>query len=148
MALEYPQINGARHSWASVTIDLNGDKFEGVKEIKYSDSLEPGEVMGTATRRIGRTRGEAKAEASITLYLSERSAFYAKLGAGGYKKAFNIVVSYEEGGEIVTDKIIGCRVKKGEGGGSSGSDAIEHPMDLDVHKILWNGVDMIEGDEQ
>lgn len=147
MALEYPQINGSRHSWASITIDLNGDKFEGIKEIKYSDSLEPGEVMGTSTRRIGRTRGEAKAEASITLYLSERKAFLAKLGPGGYKKAFQIVCSYEEAGEIITDTIVGCRVKKVEGGGSSGADAMESAIELDVHKILWNGVDMIEGDE-
>jgi hypothetical protein len=55
------------------------------------------------------------------------------------------VISYaEEGFDTWTDTLVGCRIKKDQGGGAEGTDALSVPWDLDIMDILWDGVSSIK----
>lgn len=143
--MDYPLIGGVRHEWSSVVIKLSSDLYVGIKSISYNDTLGPTKIRGTHPVAIGRTRGEYDAEATIELYAAEARQFRKKLGAGYKEVSFDITVSYvEDGFDTITDTIVGCRIKKDQGGGSSGADALTVSWDLDVMQILWDGVDSLK----
>ena len=145
-AADYPLINGTRHEWSSVEIKVAGQIYLGVKEIKYSDKLEPNKLRGTHAEAIGRTRGEYNAEdGSVVMYLQEANALRQALGPGYKEVPFDIVVSYsDEGVDTIQDEIIGCRIKGDEGGGSQGADALVVTFALDVMKVRWNGIESLK----
>lgn len=138
----YPLVNAHRYSYASIELNLgSAGIFVGVKEISYSDSLEPGVVRGTRAEKLGRTKGEYEPEASITLWKEDAVELIKKLGNGFMEKSFDITVTYaEENAPTTVDKIIGCRIKSNENSHSQGTDALEHAFELDVMRIEWGGV--------
>lgn len=142
--MDYPLINGVRHEWSSIEIKLNGVVYIGVKEIAYSDSLEPTKVYGVHPQPIGRTRGQYEAEASFTLYLDEANTLIDALGDGFKEVPFDIVVSYSEGGKTITDEIIGARIKANDQSNSQGSDPLERKFDLDIMFVRWNGKESLK----
>lgn len=143
--MDYPLVGGVRHEWSSVNIKLGGDLYIGVKSISYNDTLGPTKIRGTHPVPIARTRGQYDAEGSIEMYTAEARQFRKKLGPGYKEVSFDIVVSYtEDGFDTITDTIVGCRIKKDQGGGQDGTDALTVPWDLDVMNILWDGVSSIK----
>lgn len=138
--LSYPLINGMKHDYSSVEISIDGAKFIGVKEISYKHSLEPGEVRGTRSQLLGRTRGKYSAEGSMTLYLSEYQDLIAKLAAKGIgylEQDFDVEVSYSgRNTDLVTDRLRGCRIKSADKSHSSGEEALVVKCDLHVMYLL------------
>jgi hypothetical protein len=139
----YPLINGVRHDFSSIEFTIKGAACLGVKEIAYSDSLEPGEVRGTSAQLLGRTRGQLKSEGSFTVPQQEWKELLDKLGNGFLEAVFDIVVNFREDGAMYTDKILGCRVKKADRSHSNNADALEVKVELSVMRIEWNGKDPI-----
>lgn len=147
MPVSYPDINGVRFDWSSVDIKIGGVlRPIGVKSIEYSHRLEPTKVRGNHAQPIGRTRGEYEAEGSITLFKAEaqllRDALEALPPAGGgyMEKAFEIVVSYADTGQVtVTDTLVGCRIKSEADSHSQGADPLEESIELDVMCLKKNG---------
>jgi len=139
-------INGNVYDTSSITITINNTPFEGITEISYSDSLEPGILQGTGTYMRGRTRGQYKAEASFTIAKRDFEVIkgaLVSLGLGGFGEAhFPITVTYREKVDdmIITDIIEGCRIMRQENSHSAGnSDALVTKVDLSVYRIRWNG---------
>jgi len=142
----YTKINGKAYSHSSLDIRLNGKAYVFVKEITYSDSLEPGEVRGTNAQLLARTRGDYKSEASITLYKGSAQELIDDLGDGYLEKEFDVVVTRSEPDmSSIVDTIVKCRIKKIESGSSQGADPNEVKLDLHPFYILWNGYDPISG---
>jgi len=140
---DYPLINGTKHDWSSIEVDL-GDAgiFTGISELTYSDTLEPGIVRGASPQKLARTRGEYNAEGSMNLWLQDAREFMDSLGPGFKEVVFNITAMYSAvGSEVVTDRLIGCRITSTESGGSQGPDPIGTTFGLDIIRIEWNGVD-------
>jgi len=137
--LQFPLVNGNRYAWSSVRIQANGQRYVGVKGVNYSQEVAPGEVYGTHAQKIGRTRGEVKPEASIELYKEEFDALINDLGDGFYEVEFEVVVSFDESGRVITDQIHSCRIKKPDSGHSQGPDALTVKVDLDVMWIEYSG---------
>lgn len=141
--IAYPTINGVRYDFSSVEINIDGTLFNGVKEITYKQSLEPGELRGTRAQLIGRTRGKYSAEATLTMFKTEYQQLVAALSAKGLgymETAFDIVVNHSEAAEgVVTDLIVGCRIKDDEDSGSEGSDPLVVKVSLHVMRINRNG---------
>ena len=147
MPITYPLVNGTKFDWASVEIELGeAGIFVGVKELSYSDSLEPGIVRGTGAEKLARTIGEYDAEGSMIMYTADRAAFLAALtnngATGTMDTTFDITVTYSvaQGDGTQTDRLIGCRITNKEGGGSQGTDALEAPFDLDIMRIEEAGL--------
>lgn len=138
-----PQVNFLRYDWSSVEIVLAGQRFYGVKEISYSDTLTPGEVRGTGQIRKGVTIGEYKAEASATLFKQEAQQLISALGSDGtgfMEILFDVVVSLSEtNAPVITDTLRNCRITKCEDSGGSGADPIAVKLSLNLEYILHNG---------
>jgi hypothetical protein len=142
--ISYPDNSGNKFDYTSIELDIKGTKFVGVKEISYSDEMEPGEVYGTYAHSIGVTRGQYKAEGSMTIFKEELPNLIALLsdseGKGWMETQFVASVSYSEPGKTLqTDVLYGCRIKKVEDSHSAGGDALEVKIDLRVQRIERNG---------
>lgn len=148
--IPYPFINGIRYDWSSVEIDILGP-LACVKEMSYSHSLSPGIVRGTRAQPLGRTRGKYEPEGSITLYKNEYVDLITKLSIAGasaqmgyFEVSFNITVQYSEAySDVITDKVIGCRIKKSENSGSEGEEPLVVKCDLSVMAIIEKGMSPI-----
>jgi len=147
-AMLYPLINGNRSDFSSATIDIAGDKFNGIKSLNYKQTLEPGLVRGNRAQVLGTTRGKHDAEGNVELYLAEYQALLLKLsalGAGRFgfmEVKFNITAGYAEGplDLIVNDQLIGCRIKSVDRTNAEGSDALTVKVDLHIMYIIENGL--------
>ncbi len=147
MALQYPLINGHRHDFSSAEINVAGRFLNGIKSLDYGHSLEPGELRGNRAALIGRTRGKYGVDASIELYLAEYQELITVLSAtgGGYLEAsFNITASYNEAGQaLVTDYLIGVRLKKPSKSFNEGGDALSVRCDLHVMELREGGLNAL-----
>jgi hypothetical protein len=141
MAIDYPAVNGNRFSWASVEIILpKGKRFRGIKAISAKDTLEPGEIRGTAAQLLGRTRGDYKAESSIEMWKREADEFIAALGNGFMEYEFDIPVSFSDRNQPVsTIKVLGCRIKGKDESYSMSTEGLAVKFDLSVMGIITNG---------
>lgn len=138
------RINGKVYAYDSITININGIPYEGVTEISYSDTCEPGILRGTSPFMRGRTRGMYEAESSVTMDKESFEIMKAALvamGLGGFMEAeFLINVVYREDVRLITDTVEGCRIKHVENSHSAGNaDGLVTKFDLSVYRIGWNG---------
>lgn len=143
--IQYPLINGVRHSFASIGLKIQGQEFIGFKSIEYSRTRERGFVQGNHPDPLGKTRGKNTYKGSVELYLAEWNAFQKQLGPGYGDVFFPVTVSYSENGfDTITDLINGCTIDSTEGGGSEGTDPTTRKFDLSPLKILFDGIDDLE----
>ena len=139
--VQYPDINGNRYGWSSIEIDIAGDVTFGLKDITYSNGLEPGEVRGNKSVKIGRTRGELKPEASLTMYKLEFLNLVRQLGPGFMEVVFNVGVSYADTNQpTTTATIVGARIKKHEDNPKQGNEPASVKVDLDIFIVLEDGI--------
>ena len=146
----YPLINGHRYSPTSCEIIMNGIPFIGVKSLNYNDGLDPGDVYGLAPQKIGRTRGRQNTGANMELYFLEFESLKTSLGAAGLgfmEVPFDVIVTYWEPPipgmtppPVITDTIIGARITKPERAITEGNDALTVRCDLNIMRVLYNGV--------
>ncbi len=149
MPIGYPLINGLRFDFSSATIRVGTQLFNGIKSLKYSQTLEPGLVRGNRSQVIGRTRGPLDSEGSVELYRSEFQDLIAALvalptnggGTLGYMEVpFDVNATYAEVGVTpVTDILVACRIKKHELSGQEGGDALTVACDLHIMSVLMGG---------
>lgn len=138
--MDYPMINGLRYSWASARFQFDGNEYVDIKEITYSHTIDRGDVRGSGPQLLGFTRGEYKAEGSVTFLKEGYDALLQAFGNGYLERVFDVAVSYaEEGQPTVTDQLVGCRLGKAEKNPSQGTDALEVSCDLHITYILENG---------
>lgn len=142
----YPLINGIRFEWSSAIIKVDGGaEFGGIKEMEYSAALEPSYCYGNRAMPVGRTRGQYKPEAKMSMYKTEAEQLFAYLATrGGVARGFmevpfDVLVAYAEvDAAPITDLIIGARIKKHSDKGSEGADALVTELELSVMRIRPN----------
>ena len=146
---DYPLINGLKWDWSSAEISINAgaggsQTFIGIKELSWTESLEPGIVRGTSAQKLARTRGEHDAEATMVMYTEDAMEFLSTLGDGYGEVSFDITCSWSgPGTPTKTARLEGARIVSKEGGGSQGTDPLEMSFDLDVLKVLEDGLSMV-----
>lgn len=143
ITIAYPDP-GLRWDFSAIELDINGTKFVGCSEISYSEDMEPGEVYGTAPNSLGATRGQYKAEGSLSVFKAEEDVLLELLsddqGEGYGETQFTATVQYSEpGGPVITDQLFGCRLKKLDDSHSAGSDPLSVKYDLRIGYIVRNG---------
>lgn len=139
--MDYPLINGNRYSWASVRIRVGSTEYMDVTEISYSHTMERGTVRGVGAQKLGMTRGEYDAEASITFLKEGFDQLVEALGEGYMEIPFDVAVTYaDEGQDTNTDQLVGCRISSIEKNPSQGTDGLTVSCELDVQYIIENGV--------
>jgi hypothetical protein len=136
----FPLVNGYYHQFASIELDLDGDTVVGFTAIEYSDNIERGDVRGARRQRLGVTRGEYKADASLEMYRRDFYELLNRLGDGWMDRVFPIHVTYGEDGQpLVTDELVRCRFKGTENSHQQGNDPLKIKLPLDVDGILYAG---------
>lgn len=140
-----PIINGHTYSWASIEFGFDGVSQPDLTEITYDVTMDPGLARGTGSRVRGDTAGEADSEGSFTMLKGEAAKFIAKMGKGLMRKRFPITVSYDEDGEggVVTDELIGVRIKKIGNNPTQGTDPAKVTFDIHIMRMNLNGVDVV-----
>jgi hypothetical protein len=148
--IQYPFINGTRHSWASVEVKVAGQIFY-VTSVNYSRKRNRTIVRENHPDPTGKTRGSNDYSADIEMLLSEFNALQTALIQqanqqglnGGYGDVFfQTIVSYSENGlDTVTDTINGCTMDSTEAGNAEGTDATKRKFDMSPLKILFAGQD-------
>ena len=142
--IPYPMTNGARQSFVSIEVKLNGQIFMGITKIDYKRTRERTVVTGTNADPLGKTRGENKYEASCDVYLAEFNQFMVStMGGNGYGDVFfSVDVTYSENGfDTIHDTLIGCTVDSTEASNSKGTEGLVRAVNLAPLKILFNGID-------
>jgi hypothetical protein len=144
LGISYPEVNGHRTSYCSIELGIDGTRIKGVKSINYKDEVEIGELYGTSSNRIGRTRGRSKPGGDIEIYQAEWEEYLlpklARNGAIGFAElSWTITVTYSELGlsRTVTDRLIGVRFLSADKSNSEGTDALVVKCTLDVMRVMF-----------
>lgn len=148
MAIEYPQINGFRPSWASIEIVINGKRYAGVKSINWKGGGEPGAVAGTGQVDIGRTRGKYKASGDMEIYLDEFEDIIKELGNGWQNKPIDIDTQWSEEGRATTHvQLRSVLLSEDDWSNADGTDASAVKLTLSMFlPVLTNGINPIESE--
>ncbi len=140
-AVDKPTINGIAYDYASIEVQVDGVQYIQVQDVAYNDSCEPGEGYGTHPQAVVVTTGQYKAEGSMSLYLEAAELLRTALGAGFMVKTFDVVINFAPTGKnMVTHKLLGCRIKRVDDSHAQGTDAIKEKFDLRVTKIERGGI--------
>ena len=149
-ALQYPLVNGVRHSWASIEVKIVGQIFYATA-VNYSRKRNRTIVRENHPDPVGKTKGSNDYSADIEMLLAEYNALQAALIAaantqglnGGYGDVFfQVVVNYSENGlDTITDNILGCTMDSTEASNAEGTDPSKRKFEMSPLKILFNGQD-------
>ena len=136
-------INGLGNltGWSKVTVRILGRTLIGVRAVKYSDNKEIENEMGASEFPIGTSEGNYTAEASVELLQEEAFLLGDALGPGQRLQdvpEFDIDVSYNWSGRIVTDRIRNCRFMDRGVDVKQGDKTISREYKLKVSHIEWN----------
>lgn len=142
----YPLINGNRHDWASIQLELAGlKKTAGMRALNYKHTLEYEHVMAGGSQPVGDTLGTYSAEAGFEMLLVDYQHLIQTLGNGYGAVHFNVLVKYakKKGDPILVDELRGCRIKGEDRSHSQGNGALVVKVDLGVQLLIVNGVQMV-----
>jgi len=138
-----PMINGVRHSWSSIRINMLGRTIMGVASINYDDTMNIENIYGAGNMVSHRGNGNYEAVANIELYQFEVVGIQlATLGQRLQSiPPFDIVVCYIPEGQdgLVTDVIRNVQFKKNARSLTQGDTMSKVPMELVVSDIKWHG---------
>lgn len=137
-----PLVNGTRHSWASIRVNVLGRTVEGISAIEYEDKVAKENNYGSGSFPVSRGRGNYEATAKITLHAYEVDAIQKSIGKGNRLMnipAFDITVSYlEEGNDkLITHVIRNCEFTNNKRGVSQGDTKSEVELELITSHIVW-----------
>lgn len=142
MPIPYPIINGARQSFASVELNMNGIVFTGFKSVTYKRTRTRSIVHGNNPDPIGKTTGVNAYSCEIEVYIAEYNFFQAQLGAGYGDIFFPIYVTYTTNGfDTIQDLIVGNTIDEVDAQASQGPDPLVRKIQTNPLKIYFNGVD-------
>ena len=138
-----PLINGTRHSWADVKINILGRTVSGISAISYEDKQEKQNNYGAGVYPVSRGIGKYEANAKVTLHAYEAEAINKALGVGKRLQdvpMFDIIVSYLPVGSdgLVTHVIRNCEFTNNKRDIKQGDTVIEVELELITSHIEWN----------
>lgn len=151
------RVNGNQHSWGSIVLKLDGDKFHGFKSISYGDKRErvKGYGMGKHHAPRSRTRGKYTVEpVKVTGPTASCQNFRAALAAkskGGKSYGdveFETVVQFIDTGDAdITVEIERCVITSGTFSGEENPDPEMDEMEFDAMLIRRNGLVLFDASE-
>jgi hypothetical protein len=138
-----PFINGIRHAWGSVRVNLLGRTVSGITAVSYEEKQEKVNNYGAGVFPVSRGLGKYEASAKITLHSYETDAILKSLGAGKRLvdiAPFDMVVTFmAEGSDLlVTHVVRNCEFTSNKRDLKTGDTVIETEFDLIVSHIEWS----------
>ncbi|MBP2833512.1 hypothetical protein J8281_15055 [Aquimarina sp. U1-2] len=139
---QVPLINGQRHSWSSIEVNVLDRIVTGITAISYDDAQVKENHYGAGDMPVFRGRGKYEAKASLTLYNYEVEAIQKALPKGKRLQdvpIFDVKVSFlDETDDVITHVIRNCEFKTNKRDMKQGDTKVEVQLDLIVSHIEWN----------
>lgn len=138
-----PLINGQRHSWASIRMNLLGRDVSGVVAIDYDDKQEKANIYGAGTKPVARGKGKYEATAKITLHAYEVDAIQATLEPGKHLvdiKPFDVIVKFDDedtDDPVITHVIRNAEFMSNKRSNKQGDTGMEVELELIISHIEW-----------
>lgn len=140
--IQFPLINGVRHSLNSLEFKANGRIYIGFKSLNYTRKRNRALVRGNSPDPLAKTRGENEYSADCEMFLAEFNLMQSDLGPGYGDIPFIVYATWTENGfDTITDILKGCNLDSTEANNSQGPDPTVRKFDLSPIKILYNGID-------
>ncbi len=141
--IQYAIINGARASFTSLILKIDGQEFAGFKAVTMNRKRDRGWARGANPDPLGKTRGANTYEHNVEVYVAEWKAFMLDHFGPGYGDRFfsNELTITENGFDTQTHEARGCTIDTSELSFSEGNDALTVKIDFSPVKILFNGID-------
>lgn len=138
-----PYINGKRHAWTSIQINLLGRTVTGVSAISYDDNTDKGNNHGAGQFAVSRGEGNYTAKCKIKLHKYEVDAILKSIPGSRIQAIpeFDVVVSYVPKGQdlAITDVIRNCEFTNNGVDVKQGDTVIETEYELIISHINWGG---------
>ena len=140
-----PLVNGTSYYWASITLNIMGVPFAGVKAIEYREKQKIDNIYGLSRRPVSRGYGSIMPEAKITLLAEEVQNIVNTLslpgGAGLLDvPAFDITVAFIDEKQRFapfTHVLKNAEFTNNEMSTKVDDTSIEVPLDLVISHIIW-----------
>jgi len=136
-----PLINGVRHAWSSIEVNILGRIVTGITAIKYGNEREKELLYGAGSDPVAMGNGNNKPEASVSLYAYEVQGIMDATEDGDITKIapFPIIVSYMEEGsdKLVTHTIRSAAFLKNMRDWKQGDTKQEVELSLITSGIKW-----------
>jgi len=138
-----PLINGTRHSWADVKINILGRTVSGITAVSYEDKQDKQNNYGAGAFPVSRGRGKYEATSKVTLHAYEVEAIVKALGIGKRIQdvpPFDMIISFLPVGSdgLVTHVIRNCEFTNNKRDIKQGDTVIEVELELITSHIEWN----------
>lgn len=150
------RVNGNLHSWGSIIVRINDERFYGFTAISYSDSRErvKGWGMGRHHAPRGRSRGKYQTEpVSLTGFKGSMQQVRKALADAGDGESygdveFQIVVQFVEDDDTeITDELDRCVWTKNTSSNEEGPDPLTDEAEIDCMLIRRNGLTLFDNSE-
>lgn len=148
MATIQQKINGFAFSHSSIEVQFAGKTIVELQSVDYGTSRDRGDVYGTGVKRLARTQGQEKNEASCQVTREGYQDLLTKLRQLGQQQnpvtgiqdtPFSVVVSFQEAGQPrVVDTLSGCLIDENKLSSKVGSDATMVDLTLNVMDIQYD----------
>lgn len=113
-------------AWSDIKVRALGREFVGIRGIRYKRTSDNEHLHGRGRKPIAIQEGNETCEGEFVLLQSELEALTAALGVINLTRIrFDIVVSYERDGKIVTDVIKSVKCNEYEKGMNQGDKWME-----------------------
>lgn len=135
-----PLINGIRHSWGDIKLNLLGRTVSGITAIAYDDKTEKKNGYGAGNMPTDRGYGNYEATAKITLKRYEVQAIQTALAGKRLQDIapFDITVAYLNAADkIVTDVIRNVEFTNNKRDVKQADSDMVVELDLIVSHIEW-----------
>lgn len=143
MANIQPMVNGKRHAWASIRINMLGRTVDGITSIEYTDTVEKQDNYGAGMFPNNRGAGKYAATCKLKLYNFEIVALQQATGGKRLQDIpmFDVTVTYlpEGADETVVDVVKNCEFKGNGRTASQGDMLLEQEFELICSHIKWHG---------
>ena len=126
-------FSSKQYAWKNISLNILGTTIDGVSEIEYGKITEKEFIFGAGNKPQGIQSGNETIEGKLTLYQSVITALetVAKAANGSVADlVFDIIVSYNDGLTVTTDRIKFAEVKGYKKGMKQNDKKMEVPLDF------------------
>jgi hypothetical protein len=151
------RVNGNQHSWGSIILKLDGDRFYGFTGITFADKRERVKAYGMGRHQAprGRSRGKYSTDpVKLTGWKGSINEFRKALaqrsqdGVSYGDVEFEIVVQYVETGEApMTVQLMRCVWTGNSTSDEESADPLKEEIEIDTMKILRNGLSLFDSSQ-
>jgi hypothetical protein len=150
------RVNGNQHSWGSIIVKINDDRYYGFTSISYSDSRERVKAYGMGKHQAprGRSRGKYSVEpVQLTGWKGSIQQLRKALADAGDGESYGdtecqIIVQYVEDDDTpVTVELDRCVWTKNTSSEEEGPDPLKEDVEFDCMLIRRNGLVLFDNSE-